>query len=139
MPLTDLLSFADQTALLSDMNDYFISNNIYNTGDFVQKNLKTPVFTSPGRTMEEILFETPQIFVPSPTHFAILQEVANKQGCHIGHVVHQLQPDHSESSVRSSVRILLSKRYLDGGKSSSEVSLRLTSKGRVLLQSPQAS
>ena len=45
-----------------------------------------------------------------------------------------LHPTHSESSVRSGVRVLLSKRYLDGGKSSSEVILRLTSRGRLLIQ-----
>jgi hypothetical protein len=84
--------------------------------------------------MEEILFETPQVFVPEPTHIDILKAVADKQGCHISHVVHQLHPGRSESSVRSSVRVLLSKRYLDGGKSSSEVVLRLTSRGRLLLQ-----
>ena len=89
--------------------------------------------------MEEILFEAPQVFVPTQTHLDILQAVADKQGCHIGHVVHQLQPIHSESSVRSCVRVLLSKRHLDGGKSSSEVVLRLTSKGRLLLQQASAS
>jgi len=45
-----------------------------------------------------------------------------------------LHPAHSESSIRSGVRILLSKRHLDGGKSSSEIVLRLTSKGRLLIQ-----
>jgi hypothetical protein len=49
-------------------------------------------------------------------------------------VVEQLLPQHGESSIRSCVRILLSKRYLDGGKSSKEIVLRLTSNGRLLLQ-----
>jgi hypothetical protein len=84
--------------------------------------------------MEKITYETPEIFEPTPTHIDILQAVADKQGCHISHVVHVLQPNHSESSVRSAVRVLLSKRYLDGGKSSSEIVLRLTSRGRLLLQ-----
>jgi hypothetical protein len=84
--------------------------------------------------MESILFEAPQVFVPDPIHIHILQEVGDKQGCHISHVVQQLRQAHGESSVRSSVRILLSKRYLDGGKSSSEIVLRLTSSGRLLLQ-----
>ncbi|WP_321507019.1 hypothetical protein [uncultured Methanoregula sp.] len=84
--------------------------------------------------MEKITYETPEVFVPSPTHIDILQAVADKQGCHISHVVHTLQSAHSESSVRSAVRVLLSKRYLDGGKSSSEIVLRLTSRGRLLLQ-----
>jgi len=53
-------------------------------------------------------------------------------------VVQQLLPDHGESGVRSAIRILLSKRYLDGGKSSSEIVLRLTSSGRILLQKAAA-
>nr|WP_319375250.1 hypothetical protein [uncultured Methanoregula sp.] len=88
--------------------------------------------------MEKITYETPEVFVPSSTHIDILKTVADKQGCHIGHVVHTLQSAHSESSVRSAVRVLLSKRYLDGGKSSSEIVLRLTSRGRLLIQ-PTAS
>ena len=84
--------------------------------------------------MEAISFETPQVFVPEPIHIHILQAVGDKQGCHITHVVEQLLPKHGESSIRSSVRILLSKRYLDGGKSSKEIILRLTSSGRLLLQ-----
>jgi hypothetical protein len=84
--------------------------------------------------MESISFETPQVFVPDPIHIHILQAVGDKQGCHISYVVQQLLSSHGESSVRSSVRILLSKRYLDGGKSSSEIVLRLTSSGRLLLQ-----
>jgi hypothetical protein len=88
--------------------------------------------------MEKIVYATPQAFVPTPVHLAILNAVAEKQGCHISHVVHALAPEHSESSVRSGVRILLSKTYLDGGKSSSEIMLRLTSRGRLLIQ-PSAS
>ena len=84
--------------------------------------------------MESISFEVQQVFVPDPIHIHILQAVGDKQGCHISHVVQQLLSSHGESSVRSSVRILLSKRYLDGGKSSSEIVLRLTSSGRLLLQ-----
>ena len=84
--------------------------------------------------MEAISFETPHVFVPDPIHLHILQAVGDKQGCHITHVVEQLLTQHGESSIRSSVRILLSKRYLDGGKSSKEIILRLTSSGRLLLQ-----
>ena len=84
--------------------------------------------------MEAISFEAPQVFMPDPIHIHILQAVGDKQGCHISHVVEQLLSNHGESSIRSSVRILLSKRYLDGGKSSSEIVLRLTSNGRLLLQ-----
>ena len=91
-----------------------------------------------GKTVEAISFEVPQVFVPDPIHIHILQAVSDKQGCHIGHVVQQLLPTHGESGVRSSIRILLSQRFLDGGKSSSEIVLRLTSKGRVLLQKASA-
>ena len=84
--------------------------------------------------MEAISFEAPTVFVPEPIHIHILQAVGDKQGCHISHVVQQLLPTHGESSVRSSIRVLLSKRYLDGGKSSAEIVLRLTSSGRLLLQ-----
>jgi hypothetical protein len=90
------------------------------------------------KTVEAISFEVPQVFVPDPVHIHILQAVSDKQGCHIGHVVQQLLPVHGESGVRSSIRVLLSKRFLDGGKSSSEIVLRLTSKGRVLLQKADA-
>jgi hypothetical protein len=85
-------------------------------------------------TMEKICFETPEVFVPTAIQIDILQAVADKQGCHINHVVHALHPARSESSVRSGVRVLLSKRCLDGGKSSNEIILRLTSRGRLLLQ-----
>ena len=83
---------------------------------------------------EKIQYETPKVFVPTEIQLEILQAVAGRQGCHIGDVVQQLSPARSESSVRSGVRILLSKRYLDGGKSSSEIVLRLTSRGRLLIQ-----
>jgi hypothetical protein len=89
--------------------------------------------------VEAISFEVPQVFVPDPIHLHILQAVSDKQGCHIGHVVQQLLPSHGESGVRSAIRVLLSQRVLDGGKSSSEIMLRLTSKGRVLLQKADAS
>jgi len=84
--------------------------------------------------MEKILFEVPEVFVPDPLHIHILQTVGDNQGCHMSHVVQQLQPLQSESSVRAGIRLLLSKRYLDGGKSTNEIILRLTSRGRVLLQ-----
>ncbi|MDD1706824.1 MAG: hypothetical protein LUO81_01310 [Methanoregulaceae archaeon] len=84
--------------------------------------------------MEKISFEVPQVFKPDPLHIQILQAVGNNQGCHMSHVVQQLQSLQSESNVRSGIRLLLSKRYLDGGKSCNEIILRLTSRGRVLLQ-----
>jgi len=89
--------------------------------------------------MEKIRFGPPEVFVPTETQIDILQAVADKQGCRIGDVVKTLQSTRSESSIRSSVRILLSKGCLDGGKSSSEIVLRLTSRGRMLLEPPAAS
>ncbi len=89
-------------------------------------------------TREKISFETPHPFVPSDVQRDILNAVCGHQGCRIGDVVRVLQPDRSESSVRSGVRILLAKGMLDGGKSSSEIVLRLTSRGRILLQPGEA-
>jgi hypothetical protein len=84
--------------------------------------------------MEKISYQPREIFVPTPMDIDILQVVADHQGSHISHTVQMLISTHSESSVRSAIRVLLSKRYLDGGKSSSGILLRLTSKGRILLQ-----
>jgi len=85
-------------------------------------------------TMKAISFAPPEVFEPTPAHLDILRAVANKQSCHISQVVQALQPGLSENSIRSGVRVLLSKRCLDGGKSSSEIILRLTSRGRLLIQ-----
>lgn len=73
-------------------------------------------------------------FVPDTTHIEILQVVAGKPGCTISHVVLELLPAHSESKVRTGVRQLLARRYLDFGKSPSGILLSLTSNGRVVLQ-----
>ena len=83
---------------------------------------------------EKIQYETPKVFVPTEVQFDILRTVADRQGCRISDVVQTLNSAHSESSVRAGVRILLSKGCLDGGKSSREIILRLTSRGRILLQ-----
>ena len=73
-------------------------------------------------------------FVPDMTHIDILQVVAGKPSCTISHVVLELLPTHSESKVRTGVRQLLARRYLDFGKSTSGIELSLTSNGRVVLQ-----
>jgi hypothetical protein len=73
-------------------------------------------------------------FVPDSAHLMILQEVADCPSCSIGYVVEKLLPTHSESIVRSRVRQLLNRRYLDWGKSPLGIQLRLTSQGRVALQ-----
>jgi hypothetical protein len=80
------------------------------------------------------IFLDSRVFVPDTTQIQILKTVADKPACHISHVVHQLLPDHSESRVRSGVHMLLSKRYLDGGKANNEILLRITSGGRMALQ-----
>ncbi len=89
-------------------------------------------------TMEKIRFSPPEVFVPTETQIDILKTVAGRQSCRIGDIVQSLMKSRSESSVRSAVRILLAKGCLDGGKSSSEIILRLTSRGRILIQPPEA-
>ncbi len=71
--------------------------------------------------------------IPDPIQIKILQEVADAPNCTITHVVVKMIAGYSESSVRSGVHHLLSKRYLDGGKATSEIRLRITSNGRVAL------
>jgi DUF1365 family protein len=75
-----------------------------------------------------------EAFVPDTAHIMILQEVADCPSCSISHVVERMLPSHSESVVRSRVRQLLARRYLDWGKSPLGIQLRLTSQGRVALQ-----
>ena len=72
--------------------------------------------------------------MPDTAHIKILQEVSDCPSCTITHVVVQLLPTHSESIVRSGVRQLLARRYLDWGNSPYGIQLRLTSQGRVALQ-----
>jgi hypothetical protein len=84
-------------------------------------------------TMEKILFETPKVFVPTEIQIDILRAVSDLKSCRIGDIVHSLNPARSESRVRSGVHTLLSRGYLDGGSSGSEIVLRLTSRGRMLL------
>jgi len=85
-------------------------------------------------TMQPISFAAPEVFVPTDTHLDILKAVADNQSCRIREVVQKLYPGRSESSIRSGVSLLIAKGCLDGGKSSSEIVLRLTSKGRILIQ-----
>jgi len=84
--------------------------------------------------MEKISYAPPEVFVPTEIQLDILRAVSDKKSCRIGDVVNGLYPARSESSVRTGVRILLSKGCLDGGKSCSEIVLHLTSRGRLLLQ-----
>ena len=84
--------------------------------------------------MEAIVYQTPEIFTPDSIHVDILHAVADKQGCPIRTVVQQLLPVYSERAIRSGVHSLISKSHLDGGKPTGDISLRLTSRGRILLQ-----
>jgi hypothetical protein len=92
--------------------------------------LRSPL---PGRNVTEML-PTTEAFVPDTAHIMILQEVSDSPSCTITHVVEKLLPSQSESVVRSRVRQLLARRYLDWGKSPLGIQLRLTSRGRVALQ-----
>jgi len=85
--------------------------------------------------MEPITYQKTEIFVPDATQIRILQVVAEKTGCNINHVVHQLHEEIPESRVRSGVRQLLQKGILNGGNTFDQaITLQLTSKGRVILQ-----
>jgi len=86
------------------------------------------------KTMEKIIFDPPEIFVPDAMQISILEAVAGRPGCRINHVVDTLRSSWGESVVRSNVHLLLTKRYLDDGRSASGIVLRLTSRGRLLLQ-----
>jgi len=89
--------------------------------------------------MPKITYAPKELFVATELQLDILRDVAGHQNCHIGDIVTRLYPSRSESSVRAGVRILMSGGYLDGGKSAREILLRLTSRGRVLIQPPEAS
>ena len=80
------------------------------------------------------MLPTTEAFVPDAAQMMILQKVADSPSCTITYVVLQLLPGTSESNVRSGVRQLLARRYLDWGKSPSRIQLRLTALGRVALQ-----
>jgi hypothetical protein len=84
--------------------------------------------------MEAIVYQTPEIFTPETVHIDILSAVAGRQGSSIRTIVQQLLPTHGERAIRSGVHNLILKGYLDGGKPTGDITLRLTSRGRILLQ-----
>ena len=84
--------------------------------------------------MEAIVYQTPEIFTPDAIHIDILDTVAGRQGSSIRTIVQPLLSEHGERAIRSGIHCLLSKGYLDGGKPTGEIALRLTSRGRILLQ-----
>ena len=87
-----------------------------------------------NKTMEAIVYENPRIFTPDALLLEILRAVYKKQGCPIRHVVSRLITDNGERMIRRKVHELLGENYLDGGSPANDIILRLTSKGRILLQ-----
>jgi hypothetical protein len=85
-------------------------------------------------TMEPIIYENPKVFIPDTLHVEILLTVTEKQGCSIRHVIDQLITRNNERIIRKDIHELLAKRYLDEGSPNHDRILRLTSKGRILLQ-----
>jgi hypothetical protein len=73
-------------------------------------------------------------FVPDSTYIRILQVVSDEPNCKISNVVDRLLPEHGEYAVRSRVRQLVLRRYIFEGRSSTEMLLSITGKGRGLLQ-----
>ena len=84
--------------------------------------------------MEPIVYEKPQVFIPDSLHIKILLAVAQRQGCSIRHVINQHIAYNSERMIRNDINELLAKCYLDDGSPTHDRILRLTSKGRILLQ-----
>jgi hypothetical protein len=84
--------------------------------------------------MEAIVYQTPEIFTPETVHIDILSAVAGRQGSPIRTIVRQLLSTHGERAIRSGIHSLLLKGYLDGGKPTGDIALRLTSRGRIVLQ-----
>jgi hypothetical protein len=73
-------------------------------------------------------------FVPDSTYIRILQVVSDEPSCRISNVVARLLSEHGEYDIRSRVRQLVIRRYLFEGRSSTEILLTITGKGRGLLQ-----
>ncbi len=77
---------------------------------------------------------TQPAFALDDTHIRILEEVSKKPGCKISHVVLHLLSEYGENSVRAKVHQLVIHRYVNAGKSSQEILLTITGKGRISLQ-----
>lgn len=73
-------------------------------------------------------------FVPDLTYLRILQEVSDKPGCKISHVVTRMIPEYGENDVRLRVHQLVMRRYLFEGRANTETHLSITGKGRGCLQ-----
>jgi len=82
--------------------------------------------------MKELFSE--KEFVPDAVYIRILHVVSDEPNCKISSVVNKLLDEHGEYAIRSRVRQLVLRRYLFEGRSSTEILLSITGKGRGLLQ-----
>jgi hypothetical protein len=82
--------------------------------------------------MKELFSE--KEFTPDQLYIQILHVVSDDPNCKISSVVDKLIAEHGEYAVRSRVRQLVLRRYLFEGRSSTEILLSITGKGRGLLQ-----
>ena len=73
-------------------------------------------------------------FVPDTTCIRILQIVSAEPGQRIRNIVTRLHPEYGENDIRSRVRQLVIRRYLDEGMSNTEIILTITDEGSRLLQ-----
>lgn len=84
--------------------------------------------------MQAIAYETPKTFIPEVLHVDILQAVSRDHSCPPRRVVERLLPSYTERVIRSGIRNLLVQGYLAEDTPGGGIVLRLTSKGRILLQ-----
>lgn len=73
-------------------------------------------------------------FVPDNTSIRILQIVSAEPSRRISTIVTKLHPEYGENDIRSRVRQLIIRRYLDEGISNTEIILKITDEGSRLLQ-----
>jgi hypothetical protein len=80
----------------------------------------------------------PQEFALDQTHIRILQEISEKPGCKMSHIVDRLISECGENTIRSKIHQLIVHRYLNEGRSSQGIQLWMMGKGRIALQSSAA-
>ena len=79
-----------------------------------------------------------QEFALDQTHIRILQEISEKPGCRMSHIVDRLISECGENTIRSKIHQLIVHRYLNEGRSSQGIQLWMMGKGRIALQSSAA-
>ncbi len=79
-----------------------------------------------------------QEFALDQTHIRILQEISEKPGCRMSHIVDQLISECGENTLRSKIHQLIVHRYLNEGRSSQGIQLWMMGKGRIALQTSAA-